>query len=122
MHCVIQKAEALDGNHLMQILWNDGAESLYPAVWLRDNCQCSDCYLDSAKARKLLLEALDVNIGIKDLVFDRKKSGTTRLLKSGVKMRSTDFDLVLAQAVEHQTEKANVNQSWDGLWDSHGTD
>ncbi|KAM4847013.1 gamma-butyrobetaine dioxygenase [Thomomys bottae] len=73
MHCFIQKAEALDGAHLMQIFWQDGAESLYPAVWLRDNCQCSDCYLDSAKARKLLLEALDVNISIKGLVFDRKK-------------------------------------------------
>ncbi|KAJ8796038.1 hypothetical protein J1605_002800 [Eschrichtius robustus] len=73
MHCAIQKAEALDGAHLMRILWQDGAESVYPAVWLRDNCQCPDCYLDSAKARKLLIEALDVNIGIKGLTFDRKK-------------------------------------------------
>jgi gamma-butyrobetaine dioxygenase len=73
MHCAIQKAEALDGSHLMQVLWHDGAESLYPSVWLRDNCQCSECYLGSAKARKLLLEALDVNISIKDLTFDRKK-------------------------------------------------
>ena len=73
MHCAILKAEALDGAHLMQIFWHDGAESLYPAVWLRDNCQCSDCYLHSAKARKLLLEALDVNIRIDDLTFDRKK-------------------------------------------------
>ncbi|KAM5248984.1 gamma-butyrobetaine dioxygenase [Ctenodactylus gundi] len=73
MDCAIQKAEALDGAHLMQILWGDETESLYPAVWLRDNCQCSDCYLNSAKARKLLLEALDVNISIKGLTFDRKK-------------------------------------------------
>ncbi|TEA41017.1 gamma-butyrobetaine dioxygenase [Neophocaena asiaeorientalis asiaeorientalis] len=73
MHCAIQKAEALDGAHLMRILWQDGVESVYPAVWLRDNCQCPDCYLDSAKARKLLIEALDVNIGIKGLTFDRKK-------------------------------------------------
>ncbi|XP_062951970.1 gamma-butyrobetaine dioxygenase [Cynocephalus volans] len=73
MHCAIQKAEALDGAHLMQVLWHDGAESLYPAIWLRDNCPCSDCYLDSAKARKLLIEALDVNICMEDLTFDRKK-------------------------------------------------
>ncbi|XP_023974656.1 gamma-butyrobetaine dioxygenase [Physeter macrocephalus] len=73
MHCAIQKAEAQDGAHLMRILWQDGAESVYPAVWLRDNCQCPDCYLDSAKARKLLIEALDVNISIKGLTFDRKK-------------------------------------------------
>lgn len=73
MDCIIQKAEALERAHLMQVVWDDGGESLYPAVWLRDNCQCSDCYLDSAKARKLLLEALDVNIYIKGLTFDRRK-------------------------------------------------
>ncbi|XP_004851633.1 gamma-butyrobetaine dioxygenase [Heterocephalus glaber] len=73
MDCIIQKAEALDGAHLLQVIWDEGGKSLYPAVWLRDNCQCSDCYLDSAKARKLLLEALDVNITIKGLTFDRKK-------------------------------------------------
>ncbi|XP_002709068.3 gamma-butyrobetaine dioxygenase [Oryctolagus cuniculus] len=73
MCCAIQKAEALGGAHLMQILWHNREESLYPAIWLRDNCQCSDCYLDSAKARKLLIEALDVNIGIKSLTFDREK-------------------------------------------------
>ncbi|XP_053529060.1 gamma-butyrobetaine dioxygenase [Artibeus jamaicensis] len=73
MHCAIQKAEVLDGAHLMQILWHDGTESFYPAVWLRDNCQCPDCYLESAKARKFLVESLDVNIGIKDVSFDRKR-------------------------------------------------
>ncbi|XP_003412359.1 gamma-butyrobetaine dioxygenase [Loxodonta africana] len=73
MRCTFQRVEALKGAHLVQVLWHDGAESLYPAVWLRDNCQCSDCYLDSAKARKLLIEGLDVNIRIKDLTFDRKK-------------------------------------------------
>ncbi|XP_046926042.1 gamma-butyrobetaine dioxygenase [Lynx rufus] len=73
MHCAIQKAEVVDGAHSLRIFWHDGAESLYPAVWLRDNCQCPDCYLDSAKARKLLIEALDVNTGIKGLTFDRKK-------------------------------------------------
>lgn len=79
MDCVIQKAEVLDGAHLMRIIWQDGADSIYPAVWLRDNCQCSDCYLDSAKARKLLIEALDVYIGIKDLMFDRKKVTISKL-------------------------------------------
>lgn len=73
MGCVIEKAEVLDGAHLMRIIWQDGTDSIYPAVWLRDNCQCPDCYLDSAKARKLLIEALDVYVGIKDLMFDRKK-------------------------------------------------
>lgn len=46
----------------------------------------------------------------------------TGLLKSGVKMRSTGLDPLLALTVEHKIEKANDNQPWDGLWDSHGTD
>lgn len=79
MHCAIQKAEVLDGAHLMQILWHDGTESFYPAVWLRDNCQCPDCYMDSAKARKFLVESLDVNIGIKEVSFDRKRVITSKL-------------------------------------------
>ncbi|KAB0348295.1 hypothetical protein FD754_013152 [Muntiacus muntjak] len=92
MDCIIQKAEVLDGAHLMRIIWQDGTDSIYPAVWLRDNCQCPDCYLDSAKARKLLIEALDVYIGIKDLMFDRKKC---QYWGSEFQLPTLDFEDVL---------------------------
>ncbi|XP_027708423.1 gamma-butyrobetaine dioxygenase isoform X2 [Vombatus ursinus] len=69
MSSAILKVEALDAERLVQIHWDDGEESLYPAVWLRDNCQCPCCYLDSAKARKLLIEALDVNTWVKHLTL-----------------------------------------------------
>ncbi|XP_074985554.1 gamma-butyrobetaine dioxygenase isoform X1 [Caretta caretta] len=74
MSTSIQKVEALDVNNFVRIQWEDGSKSLYPAVWLRDNCQCPDCFLHSAKARKLLLEDLDVNIGVKEVTLtDRQK-------------------------------------------------
>ncbi|XP_019332352.1 gamma-butyrobetaine dioxygenase isoform X2 [Alligator mississippiensis] len=74
MNARIQKVEALDANHFVCIHWEDGGKSLYPSVWLRDNCQCPDCFLHSAKARKLPLEDLDVEIGVKDITLtDRKK-------------------------------------------------
>ncbi|XP_036619568.1 gamma-butyrobetaine dioxygenase [Trichosurus vulpecula] len=69
MSSAILKVEALDAERVVQIHWDDGEESLYPAVWLRDNCQCPCCYLDSAKARKLLIEALDVNTWVKHLTL-----------------------------------------------------
>ena len=34
----------------------------YPAVWLRDNCQCSKCYSKHANARLLLIKDLDVDV------------------------------------------------------------
>ena len=49
--------------------WKDfgGMESTedvneYPAVWLRDNCQCPKCYNKHANARLLLMKDLDVDI------------------------------------------------------------
>ncbi|XP_077178104.1 gamma-butyrobetaine dioxygenase [Paroedura picta] len=69
----IQKVEALDKNQFVCVHWEDGSESLYPSVWLRDNCQCPDCFLHSAKARKLPLENLDVNIEPKDVTLMEQK-------------------------------------------------
>ncbi|XP_060621951.2 gamma-butyrobetaine dioxygenase isoform X2 [Anolis sagrei] len=74
MSAAIKKVEILEANQFICIHWEDGSKSLYPSVWLRDNCQCPDCYLHSAKARKLLLENLDVDIEAKDIgVTESKK-------------------------------------------------
>ncbi|XP_042302331.1 gamma-butyrobetaine dioxygenase [Sceloporus undulatus] len=70
----IQNVETLEANQFICVHWEDGSKSLYPSVWLRDNCQCPDCFLHSAKARKLLLENLDVNIWAKYVgMTERKK-------------------------------------------------
>ncbi|XP_026520548.1 gamma-butyrobetaine dioxygenase [Notechis scutatus] len=69
----IQKVETLEKKQFICVRWEDGSESLYPSVWLRDNCQCPDCFLHSAKARKLLLENLDINIEVKDVILTEQK-------------------------------------------------
>ncbi|XP_015670875.1 gamma-butyrobetaine dioxygenase [Protobothrops mucrosquamatus] len=69
----IQKVETLEKKQFICVHWEDGSESLYPSVWLRDNCQCPDCFLHSAKARKLLLENLDININVKDVTLTEQK-------------------------------------------------
>jgi len=74
MDPAIQKVEALDAGHFVRVEWEDGSESRYPCVWLRDNCQCPQCFLRSARARRLLVEDLDVNVVVKEVALaDRKK-------------------------------------------------
>ncbi|KAI1890160.1 hypothetical protein AGOR_G00170810, partial [Albula goreensis] len=60
----ISSVRALAPQRLVQVRWEDGSQSLYPFVWLRDNCQCPDCMLHSAKARSLLLSQLDVDTAV----------------------------------------------------------
>lgn len=48
----------------MEVEWEDGGHSLYPFTWLRDNCQCPLCYLQSAQARMLLMADVDIHSGV----------------------------------------------------------
>ncbi|CAJ1049241.1 gamma-butyrobetaine dioxygenase [Xyrichtys novacula] len=60
----VRHVRALDEERLMEVEWEDGGQSLYPFTWLRDNCQCPMCTLESAQARKLLMADLDVYTGV----------------------------------------------------------
>ncbi|XP_044160110.1 gamma-butyrobetaine dioxygenase [Bufo gargarizans] len=62
---IIRNVETLDAQRFVCVHWEDGGQSHYPYVWLRDNCQCPECFLLSAKARKLPIENLDVNTGLR---------------------------------------------------------
>lgn len=63
-HHLVRSVRALNEERLLEVEWEDGAHSLYPFTWLRDNCQCPHCTLESAQARKLLLFNFDVNTGV----------------------------------------------------------
>lgn len=60
----VRSVRALNEERLVEVEWEDGGRSLYPFTWLRDNCQCPLCTLESAQARKLLLSNFDVNTGV----------------------------------------------------------
>lgn len=60
----VRSVRALTEERLVEVVWEDGGRSLYPFTWLRDNCQCPLCTLDSAQARKMLLSNLDINTGV----------------------------------------------------------
>lgn len=73
----VRQARALDQERLLQIDWDDGSCSLYPFTWLRDNCQCPLCTLQSAQARSLLFSHLDVHTGMDHVqLMDNKVSIT----------------------------------------------
>ncbi|XP_063338049.1 gamma-butyrobetaine dioxygenase [Pelmatolapia mariae] len=61
---LVRHVRALDDDRQMEVEWEDGGHSLYPFTWLRDNCQCPLCTLQSAQARTLLLADLDIHTGV----------------------------------------------------------
>ncbi|KAA8595766.1 hypothetical protein FQN60_011057 [Etheostoma spectabile] len=63
-HHSVRHVRALDEERMMEVEWEDGGQSLYPFTWLRDNCQCPLCTLESAQARKLLMSDLDIHTGV----------------------------------------------------------
>lgn len=63
-HHAVRFVRAQHEDRLVEVEWEDGGQSLYPFTWLRDNCQCPLCTLQSAQARKLLMADLDVNTGL----------------------------------------------------------
>lgn len=72
----VRAVGALREERLLQVEWEDGGHSLYPFTWLRDNCQCPLCTLESAQARRLLMGDLDVLVGVEsvELTADSKVS------------------------------------------------
>ena len=75
----INVATSPKGTNLLSVKWNTDQEVDYPAVWLRDNCQCPKCYQKTAMARLSLMRNLNVDIDIpkaeiidKDQVFFSK--------------------------------------------------
>ncbi|XP_028257370.1 gamma-butyrobetaine dioxygenase [Parambassis ranga] len=63
-HHSVRHVRALDEERMMEVEWECGGHSLYPFTWLRDNCQCPLCTLQSAQARTLLLCDLDIHTGV----------------------------------------------------------
>lgn len=60
----VRHVRALEQERLLEVEWEGSGQSLYPYTWLRDNCQCPLCTLQSAQARSLLLSQLDIHTGV----------------------------------------------------------
>ncbi|KAG0716176.1 Gamma-butyrobetaine dioxygenase [Chionoecetes opilio] len=49
-------------NEFMDVKFGDGTSGQLPFVWLRDNCQCPECFSVEAQGRKLLYHDLDIEV------------------------------------------------------------
>nr|XP_027232190.1 gamma-butyrobetaine dioxygenase-like [Penaeus vannamei] len=49
------------------VMFGDESQSAYPHVWLRENCQCHECFNQDAIARLFLLEDLDLDMRPKNV-------------------------------------------------------
>lgn len=50
---------------------SSGATNSYPNVWLRDNCQCPECFNHSAMARSFLMENLNLSPTVKEITVTK---------------------------------------------------
>ncbi|CAD5125558.1 DgyrCDS13761 [Dimorphilus gyrociliatus] len=48
-------------DRFISVTWSSGSKSLFPCVWLRDNCQSQDCFHPSTKSRLLTLDNIDTD-------------------------------------------------------------
>lgn len=56
-----------DEEHMLSITWWDRQPAQFPYVWLRDSCQCPQCYDSNSPARLLQMHNLDVDCKPKDI-------------------------------------------------------
>ena len=58
----VTTADYDDDRDTITVTWDSGVTSEFPAVWLRDNCQCPLCFHESAIARNIVMNTLDVDV------------------------------------------------------------
>ena len=58
----VTTADYDDNRDTITVTWDSGVTSEFPAVWLRDNCQCPQCFHESEIARNIVMSTLDVDV------------------------------------------------------------
>ncbi|XP_019626570.1 PREDICTED: gamma-butyrobetaine dioxygenase-like [Branchiostoma belcheri] len=59
---------------MVEVEWSDRGVSRFPYVWLRDNCQCPQCFNPDSRSRRVLMNDLDVNVSPVRVELQAKKS------------------------------------------------
>ena len=66
-------------DRLLKVTFDNGSEHLYPHIFLRDHCQCSECFHPVTKSRKLnTVETVDLGIHISDVKYTDGAEGGDR--------------------------------------------
>ncbi|XP_066265539.1 gamma-butyrobetaine dioxygenase-like [Branchiostoma lanceolatum] len=59
---IMEKVCLNEAARVVEVEWSEGGVSMFPYVWLRDNCQCQQCFNPDSRARLFLMADLDVNL------------------------------------------------------------
>lgn len=60
---LMKNVEHSPANKMVNITWKDGTSHRYPYLYLRDNCQCSECFFKESSQRLLdVVRDVDINI------------------------------------------------------------
>lgn len=102
-------------NNLIDVIWQDGHHSSYPALWLRDNCNCGQCGDPAIGKRRLRLvdispQTAPTRLEIAadgDLVVEWQPDGHASRYNSGW-LRDHGLSEKSRQALRHRAKL------WDG--------
>ncbi|CAH1250468.1 BBOX1 [Branchiostoma lanceolatum] len=59
---IMEKVGLNEAARMVEVEWSGGGVSRFPYVWLRDNCQCPQCFNPDSRSRLVLMSDLDVNV------------------------------------------------------------
>lgn len=98
---------------LLNVTWDNGTISRYPFVYLRDICQCPECFHDSSKQRafdsvaglssNLVASKVDVGMNGKQITLTWPNSHVTSFDSDWL------FERRLPEAVEQQTKMVRMD-------------
>ena len=95
--------------------WGDGTSSRFHAIWLRDNCRCSNCGEPSIGRRALRLSEIDLSVTLADARLEQSGSGEcVRIAWSDG--HQGEFSTAWLQEHAYDTHMRRMKAFRPGLW------
>ncbi|XP_078576344.1 gamma-butyrobetaine dioxygenase-like [Branchiostoma floridae x Branchiostoma japonicum] len=58
----MERAKLDSSSETVEVEWSAGGVDRFPYIWLRDNCQCSECFQSDLNKRLVLTSELDLDV------------------------------------------------------------
>ncbi|CAH1259077.1 Hypp2145 [Branchiostoma lanceolatum] len=58
----MERATLDSSSEAVEVEWSAGGVDRFPYIWLRDNCQCSECFQADLNKRLVLTSELDLDV------------------------------------------------------------
>ena len=72
---VMKGIEEKSGKNMLNVTWQDDTSNAYPYIYLRDNCQCSQCYFKDSNQR-LVDVVRDVDLNVRPTNVEMSEDGS----------------------------------------------